>query len=314
MRVYGIDAGWQCAQPVVDVALESGDAGESALRGWRVAEIEDALHSERQRRFEHGVPVQVRARELEARALGRIEANPIGGHDEVLVVPQLRERLVDAQRRARRLQCRMLEQLHHDALAPLRGVPGVRVVDIRADVRVHGGERGGAFGRRDRLLDDHVAVRVPVREIGGVEHRRQRAHAGMPLLHLGRMCAALLQRIDPRGAHRRDRAVVAIEHEALQRFEGRHRRKEARHLLRPDADTVDEHAIEMLLARVALGRTIAVQRAQPARPVITQGRDGEIVGGGRRIGSHAAQSRTCTAFTKPLPGAFAHATTAIAAL
>ena len=167
-----VGAGREGVQPFFDDAVKAGDAGEGALAGIGVGEVQDGLQAERDRLHEADIPMQMRAGEIPAGPFGGIEAGLIDVYPKVVAPPQLGEGAMNARRVAIGPQRRVMKQRDPDGVTETGAVPGVGLKGVDGEKIVDGPGGGLAVFRRDGIVQDDVAVLFPEREIGGGECRR----------------------------------------------------------------------------------------------------------------------------------------------
>jgi len=253
--------------------MEARDAGEGALLGRRVGEIQDAPETERDRRGDAPVPMQVRPGKLPARPLRDVEAHPIGAHPHVSV-PELGKGLVNPPRVSDGSECRMLEILHHDAVgAP--PVPRFRIVGRRAEMRENGRHGRLAGIRRHGIGDDDVAVFIPEGEILCRQDRGSGRDLREVATDLLGIAASGLGRIDAGDLHG-GQCAGRGDDPALELLESRSGVSHILHrLLEADAERMEHQAIEMEGGRIMAPSAMA--GARPGFPQSQHTEDPRIV-------------------------------------
>lgn len=175
--------------PLLEPAEQLRVALEPAVVGPGVVQRDDPLHPLRQH-AERGVHVPVQL-DVEARVgggdqrpvavpdVGRVQVEPVQRHPQLLAVPHVDERVIDALRLAAVPDQLVVVRLDEpvDVQLPVQVVPvlpllvpgvrplGVEPLELPGEV-----EQPPCRGSGDRLLDDDVAVRLPVREVRLGEH------------------------------------------------------------------------------------------------------------------------------------------------
>ena len=90
---------------------------------------------------------------------------------DILASPQLGEGPVYARRIPVGPKRRMMQQWNPDAVAPGSALPGFRIRQVPCRSSADGLHGVAAVGGRHGIVEDHVAVLVPEREVIGAQHR-----------------------------------------------------------------------------------------------------------------------------------------------
>ena len=187
---------------------------------------------------------------------------------------------MDARRAADRLESRVLEILHHDAVI-VRTIPCLRIVRVGVKMLPQRSRRRFARRRRHGVMEHDIAVLLPAGEIGGAQHRRARLHCGEPARGLLRDGVTRDRGIDARDPLRRD-AAGGGDDPALELVETRGLLAEkACGLFEAEPAGVDDEIVEVAVVQ---GRRPALSAAggHAARPQPLELINAERAGLGRR--------------------------------